>query len=230
MTEKRIAIALDVTDINEAEKILNEISGYNLVIKVGYALFIKYGKEIVDLVKSMNFEIFLDLKLHDIPNTVYNGVLSAVDLDVNYLTVHALGGRQMLEKAVEARGRSGLKLLAVTILTAHSREYTDYIGSRYTIDQLALKLANEAVDVGIDGIVSSAKEVEKLKKEIHKDFISVVPGIRFPENKADDQKRIATPEEALRSGADMLVIGRPVIKAQNKREVLNKFFDVLSRC
>ncbi|ACO04876.1 MAG TPA: orotidine-5'-phosphate decarboxylase [Persephonella sp.] len=230
MTEKRIAVALDVRDIKEAERILEDISGYDLIVKIGYALFIKYGREITDLVKSMGFDIFLDLKLHDIPNTVYNGVSSAVDLGVNYLTVHTLGGRQMLQKAVEAREGSDLKILGVTVLTSHSEDYMDYIGSHYTIDQLALKLAKEAVDTGVDGIVSSAHEVERLKKEIKKDFISVVPGIRFSEDSTDDQKRSATPETALRSGADILVIGRPIIKAQNRKEALNKFYEVLNRC
>ncbi len=230
MTEKRIAVALDVRDIKEAENILKDISDYRLIIKIGYALFIKYGKDITDLVKSMGFDIFLDLKLHDIPNTVYNGVLSAVDLGVNYLTVHTLGGKEMLQKAVEAKNGSDLKLLGVTVLTSHSDDYTEYIGSRYTINQLALKLAKEAVDSGIDGIVSSAYELRSLRESIGKRFISVVPGIRLSKNKKDDQKRVATPEEALSFGADILVIGRPIVKAENRKEALGKFIEVLDRC
>jgi len=230
LTEKRIAVALDVRDIKEAENILKDISDYRLIIKIGYALFIKYGKDITDLVKSMGFDIFLDLKLHDIPNTVYNGVLSAVDLGVNYLTVHTLGGKEMLQKAVEAKNGSDLKLLGVTVLTSHSDDYTEYIGSRYTINQLALKLAKEAVDSGIDGIVSSAYELRSLRESIGKRFISVVPGIRLSKNKKDDQKRVATPEEALSFGADILVIGRPIVKAENRKEALGKFIEVLDRC
>jgi len=127
--------------------------------KVGYSLFIKGGKGLINYIKDKNLSIFLDLKLHDIPNTVYNGVMSACELGVDYLTVHTLGGEEMLKKAVEAKKGSDLKLLGVTILTSHSEDYLQYLGTRYTLNQLVLKLANAAIRNKIDGIVCSTFEV-----------------------------------------------------------------------
>jgi len=221
--DKKIAFALDVKDLETAKNILKELEGSPIIIKIGYILFIKGGKEFINYIKSLGFEVFLDLKLHDIPNTVYNGVSAVRDLEVNYLTIHALGGEEMLKKAVEAKGDSNLKLLAVTILTSHGDEYIEYIGSRYSIDELAFKLAKTSVDIGIDGIVSSARESKILKEKIKKDFISVVPGIRL-EKSNDDQKRVATPEEAVKNGADILVIGRPILNAKNKLKLIENIY------
>ncbi|NPA16284.1 MAG: orotidine-5'-phosphate decarboxylase, partial [Aquificae bacterium] len=123
----KLALALDIKDTAEALSVVEELRGEKIIIKIGYLLFIKNGPPLVKKIKEMGFEVFLDLKLHDIPNTVFNGVRSAVDIGADYLTVHTLGGRQMLEKAVEASEGSSLKLLGVTILTSHSEEYVDYI-------------------------------------------------------------------------------------------------------
>ncbi len=223
--DKKIALALDVGDIETAKGILKEIEGSKIIIKVGYILFIKGGKDFIKYIKDLGFEVFLDLKLHDIPNTIYNGVSAVRDLDVDYLTIHALGGEEMLKRAVEAKANSNLKLLAVSILTSHGDEYIEYIGSKYTIKELAFKLAKTAVDIGIDGVVSSANEVEFLKDNINKDFIAVVPGIRFENNTNDDQKRVATPEEAVKLGADVLVIGRPILKAKNKLKLIQDIYN-----
>ena len=223
--DKKIALALDVGDIETAKGILKEIEGSKIIIKVGYILFIKGGKDFIKYIKDLGFEVFLDLKLHDIPNTIYNGVSAVRDLDVDYLTIHALGGEEMLKRAVEAKADSNLKLLAVSILTSHGDEYIEYIGSKYTIKELAFKLAKTAVDIGIDGVVSSANEVEFLKDNINKDFIAVVPGIRFEKNTNDDQKRVATPEEAVKLGADILVIGRPILKAKNKLKLIQDIYN-----
>ncbi|WP_293448726.1 orotidine-5'-phosphate decarboxylase [Persephonella sp.] len=222
----QLALALDVKNSKEAFDILNQIEGERLIIKIGYQLFIKEGSAFVKKVKDMGFRIFLDLKLHDIPNTVYNGVKSAVEIGADYLTIHTLGGKEMMEKAVEAKRGSDMKLLGVTILTSHSEDYLKYLGTRYSLDQLALKLAKTAVSLGIDGIVSSPFEVRKLKEEIEIDFISVTPGIRFSKTD-DDQKRAATPEFAVKEGADILVIGRPIIKAENKKELIKEIYKIL---
>ncbi|WP_457639956.1 orotidine-5'-phosphate decarboxylase [Persephonella sp.] len=219
----KLALALDVESTEKAEKILKEIEGLKIIIKIGYRLFIKEGTEITEKVKSMGFELFLDLKLHDIPNTVYNGVKSAVDIGADYLTVHTLGGKEMLEKAVEASEGTGTKLLGVTILTSHGTDYTDLIGSRYNLDELAEKLAKTAVETGVHGIVSSPFEVSRIKKSVNKSFISVTPGIRLPEDSAGDQKRVATPEFAVKEGADIIVVGRPVLEAKNKKEKIKEF-------
>ncbi len=222
----QLALALDVKNSKEAFDILNQIEGERLIIKIGYQLFIKEGSAFVKKVKDMGFRIFLDLKLHDIPNTVYNGVKSAVEIGADYLTIHTLGGKEMMEKAVEAKRGSDMKLLGVTILTSHSEDYLKYLGTRYSLDQLALKLAKTAVSLGVDGIVSSPFEVRKFKEEIEIDFISVTPGIRFSKTD-DDQKRAATPEFAVKEGADILVIGRPIIKAENKKELIKEIYKIL---
>ncbi len=218
---KKIALALDVPTVQEAKKILDEIN-QNIIIKIGYSLFIKNGKDLINYTKDRGFELFLDLKLHDIPNTVFNGVKSACELGVDYLTVHTLGGKEMLQKAVEAKGDSNLKLLGVTILTSHSENYLEFLGSKYSISQLVLKLADTAINTGIDGIVCSSYEVEMLKKEVNKNFIAVVPGIRLSKDLKDDQKRVASPEEAVKKGADILVIGRPILRAENKNKKIEE--------
>ena len=225
---KKLAFALDVTDIKQAQKIVDEISGLDIIIKVGYVLFIKGGNSFIKDLKNKNFEVFLDLKLHDIPNTVYNGVSAAKDLGVDYLTLHTLGGPDMLVRAVEAKENSNLKLLGVTILTSHKEDYIDYIGSRYTIDELALKLAKTGIELGLDGIVCSANEVKNIKNEIKKQFLAVVPGIRPEGGESDDQSRVSTPKAAIESGADILVIGRPILRAKDKRKVIQDILQDIS--
>ncbi len=225
---KKLAFALDVTDIKQAQKIVDEISGLDIIIKVGYVLFIKGGNSFIKDLKNKNFEVFLDLKLHDIPNTVYNGVSAAKDLGVDYLTLHTLGGPDMLVRAVEAKENSDLKLLGVTILTSHKEDYIDYIGSRYTIDELALKLAKTGIELGLDGIVCSANEVKNIKNKIKKQFLAVVPGIRLEGGESDDQSRISTPKAAIESGADILVIGRPILRAKDKRKVIQDILQDIS--
>ena len=225
---KKLAFALDVSDIKQAQKIVDEISGLDIIIKVGYVLFVKGGNSFIKELKNKGFEVFLDLKLHDIPNTVFNGVSAVRDLGVDYLTLHTLGGPEMIKKAIEAKGDSNLKLLGVTILTSHDKEYIEYIGSKYTIDQLALKLAKTGIEEGLDGIVCSANEVKKIKNEIKKQFLAVVPGIRTEGGESDDQSRVATPKSAIRSGADILVIGRPILRAENKRKFIQEILKDIS--
>jgi orotidine-5'-phosphate decarboxylase len=216
-----IALALDVENEKTAYQILDEIDE-KIIVKIGYSLFIRYGKDIVKNVRDRGFKIFLDLKLHDIPNTVYNGVKAATELQADYLTIHTLGGLDMIKKAVEAKEGSNLKLLGVTILTSHSEDYINYIGSSYSLESLALKLAKEGVLTGLDGIVCSSHEVRLLKSEIQKPFIAVVPGIRLNTDSKDDQTRVATPSQAVQNGADILVIGRPILNSENKNEVIRK--------
>ena len=217
----KLAFALDVKDLETAKNILEEIKGYEIIVKVGYVLFIQGGVSFVEYIKNLGFELFLDLKLHDIPNTVYNGVVSASKIGVDYLTIHSLGGEEMLKRAVEGKGEN-LKLLAVSILTSHSENYLDYIGSKYSLEELTLKLSKTAVECGVDGIVSSSYEVKKLKKEIDKDFISVVPGIRLNRDRKDDQQRVATPREAILNGADIIVVGRPILNSLDRKNTIEK--------
>ncbi len=226
--KKKLAFALDISDIKQAQKIVDEISGLDIIIKVGYVLFIKGGISFIKEIKNKNFEVFLDLKFHDIPNTVYNGVSAVRDLEVDYLTLHTLGGPDMIKRAIKAKENSNLKLLGVTLLTSHNRDYIDYIGSKYTIEDLALKLAKTGIELGLDGIVCSAEEVKKIKNEIKKPFLAVVPGIRPEGGESDDQTRVSTPKTAIQSGADILVIGRPILKAKNKRAFIENLLKEIS--
>jgi len=226
--EKRLAFALDVKDLNQAYQILEEISGLKIIVKIGYVLFIKGGKELVKHIKEKGFDIFLDLKLHDIPNTVYNGVSAATDLGVDYLTIHTLGGVDMMKKAVEAKGDSNLKLLGVTILTSHDESYIKYIGTKYTLKELTLHLAEEGIKNGLDGIVCSSHEVKEIKESIKRDFLAVVPGIRLKGGESeDDQSRISTPKKAIQQGADIIVVGRPILNSKNRKETIKQILKEL---
>jgi len=219
----KLALALDMEDTTEALSLIEELKGEKIIIKIGYLLFIKGGSTFVQKIKEMGFEVFLDLKLHDIPNTVFNGVRSAVEIGADYLTIHTLGGKQMLEKAVEASEGSSLKLLGVTLLTSHGEEYTDYLGSKYNLDELAQNMAKTAVETGIHGIVCSPYEVKKIKQTVGREIIATTPGIRLPENKKGDQKRVATPEFAVKEGADIIVVGRPIINAKDRKKMVREF-------
>ncbi len=217
---KKLAFALDVRDVEQAKKILKEIKGLDIIVKIGYVLFINGGEGLVKYIKDSGFEVFLDLKLHDIPNTVFNGVYAVKRIGVDYLTIHTLGGPEMIKRAIEAKENSELKLLGVTVLTSHGNEYLDYIGTKYSLKQLVLKLARTGVDLGLDGIVCSPEEVKELKKNIKKPFLAVVPGIRIEGGESDDQTRIATPEKAINQGADIIVVGRPILRSDNKKEFI----------
>ena len=223
----QLAIALDFTEIEDAEKFLYDLEDKNLIIKVGYSLFVKYGNAITDFIKNRGFKLFLDLKLHDIPNTVYNGVKGAIYLDADYLTIHTLGGKQMLEKAVEAKGDSDLRLLGVTVLTSLDEEYLRFLGINSNIEDLTLKLANLAVETGIDGIVCSPQEVKYLKKNIKKNFLAATPGVRLSLDNKDDQKRVLDVKTAVKEGSDILVIGRPIIKSQDPNKVIKEIKEIL---
>lgn len=220
--EKKLAFALDVETSKDASEILHQIEEKDIIIKIGYSLFIRDGIRLSKLVKDLGFELFVDLKLHDIPNTVFNGVKAALDIGADYLTIHALGGVEMIEKAVQAKGNSNLKILAVTVLTSHSEYYKEYIGTKYNLKEFALMLGSMAVEIGVDGLVSSSHEVRDLKEHIKRDFIAVVPGIRFDSEKKDDQTRISTPEQAIKNGADIIVVGRPILNAKDKNLIIRK--------
>ena len=224
-----LAIALDFTEIEDAEKFLYDLEDKDVIIKVGYSLFVKYGNAITDFIKNRGFKLFLDLKLHDIPNTVYNGVKGAVYLEADYLTIHTFGGREMLEKAVEAKEGSNLRLLGVTVLTSLDNKYLEFLGINDTIENLTLKLANLAVETGIDGIVCSPQEVKYLKSNINEDFIAVTPGIRPNSENKDDQKRTMDVKTAISEGSDILVIGRPIIKAEDPNKVIKEIKQSLNR-
>ncbi len=216
----KLCVALD-TEREKALKLAERLSGFPLILKVGYKLFIPHGVEVLRELRRVNpsAELFLDLKLHDIPNTVGNGVLGAKTLGVDYLTVHTLGGKEMLEAASGVKGN--VKLLGVTLLTSHDEGFLRDLGIRLSKEEFVLKLARTGLESGCDGLVCSAEEVAFLKKRLG-DFLAVVPGIRLGKLKGDDQKRVATPEEAVERGADILVVGRPIITAEKPERVVEE--------
>lgn len=203
----RICVALDVPDIPSAVQLATRLTGHVGMLKVGLELFAAHGPHVVDALRSFGLPIFVDLKLHDIPQTVESAARGVAKLGVQLLTVHASGGREMIAAAKRGLGASDTKLLAVTALTSLGPAELDAIGlPRDAVPRLA-KLAVEA---GADGIVCSPQEVAALRALLGPAPLLVVPGIRPAGSAAGDQRRTGTPAETVRAGATYLVIGRPL--------------------
>ena len=201
----RICAALDVPDLAAAEKLAGKLAGHVGLFKVGLELFVAQGRAAVEVVRKSGLPVFLDLKLHDIPQTVESAARAVSALGVDYVTVHASGGSEMIRAARRALPRT--KLLAVTALTSLAVEDLDAVGlSRDAVPRLA-KLA---IGAGADGVVCSAQEVATLRNLLGPSAILVVPGIRPKGAAAGDQRRTGTPAQAVRDGASILVIGRPL--------------------
>ena len=204
-------LALDVFDFKKAEKLVKDLSPYIDVFKVGPILFLQSGKEIIKMINDNGKKVFLDLKFHDIPATVQRAVQSARDLGVYSLTVHSCGGEEMLKLATSVENRP--KIWAVTVLT-----------SQVTTPEEVLRRAKLAKDCGVDGVISSPLEIETIKSNCGKEFEVVTPGIR-PVKVQDDQKRVATPKSAVKAGANFIVVGRPIIQAENPVEVAKSIYE-----
>jgi len=224
-----IILAVDSSSISEAETLASNLKDYIGGIKLGMEFFNSFGPEGVKTIKKLNIPIFLDLKLHDIPITVYKTVKSLLDLEPAIINVHASGGKEMMMAASRALKESNnvkTKIIAVTVLTSLDNNDLKEIGFDEKSDTLVVKLANLVKDSGLDGIVCSAKEISLVRKSIGDDFILVVPGIRLHKDKLNDQKRVMSPKEAISMGADLLVIGRPITNAENQikatKEILNQ--------
>lgn len=218
MNKTELIVALDRASSREAGLVLDKMPAAIKWYKIGLELFTAAGPAALSLLGKKEKKIFLDLKLHDIPNTVARAVRAAAGHGVSLLTVHALGGEAMLEAAVEAArtiGEKAPKIAAVTMLTSHRQEDLTAIGIRQKISDQVLLLAELAFKCGADGIVASVNEAPLLRKNFGKDFILVVPGIRPAGSENKDQKRVATPAMAIKAGADFLVVGRPIIEAKD---------------
>lgn len=218
----KIIVALDFNDINEIRKFISGINPDECRLKIGKELFTCYGPEVVREVQNAGFEVFLDLKFHDIPNTVYKAIKAAAHLGVWMVNVHASGGREMLlaaRKAIEESDNKPL-LIAVTILTSLGEEAVKEIGFSRDLTEQTLHLAKLAYDCGIDGVVCSAWEAQVIKDKTSCQFLTVTPGIRLSDSKTDDQTRIMTPPMAIKNGVDYLVIGRPITQSQNPLQTL----------
>jgi orotidine-5'-phosphate decarboxylase len=226
---ERLIFALDVDSLEEAEswvKLLHEKVG---VFKVGKQLFTRCGPQVVQMVRREGGEVFLDLKYHDIPNTVAMAGVEACRLGVRMFNVHALGGLEMMTKTVAGvdallpRGNPDRPLLlAVTILTSSTEETLCQVGIDRPVREMVPRLAKLAREAGMDGVVASPQEVGLIREACGKDFLIVTPGVRPAFAAANDQKRITTPAEAIASGADYLVVGRPISAAANPLEAADR--------
>ncbi|MBA4601130.1 orotidine-5'-phosphate decarboxylase [Thermoactinomyces sp. AMNI-1] len=228
----RIILALDVPDGKQAERLLSVWDdGFRPFIKVGYQLFFRVGPEWVARRKEEGYPVFLDLKLHDIPNTVARGIESLCRLGVDFVTLHASGGRRMMEKAretveKEATGSRRMKLLAVTQLTSTDQQMLhEELGIGEPLGQSVQRLAVLAHRSGMDGVICSGLEVQTVKKATSPEFLAVTPGIRPAGASAHDQKRVITPDEALKNGADYLVIGRPITQVPDPKKAFQELIE-----
>jgi len=224
-SQDRLIVALDAPTLEVAEQWLSELKGIVHYYKVGLELFTAHGWKAVNLVKNYGGRVFLDLKLHDIPNTVSRTLASVCENEVDIVNVHALGGFEMMKMAREAveKYSSGHvkkpKLIAVTILTSHDqRSLSRELRVRGSVKDEVLHLAGLAKKAGLDGIVCSPEETSWVRKKFKEDFLIVTPGIRPSGAEKGDQKRIHTPEKAFRAGSDYIVIGRPITQAASPKE------------
>jgi orotidine-5'-phosphate decarboxylase len=220
---------MDFNDSVPCLHLASQLNPSHCRLKIGKELFTAAGPQLVGELMTKGFDVFLDLKYHDIPNTVAKAVKAAADLGVWMVNVHASGGRRMLEaarEAVDASSNSPL-LIAVTVLTSMTKEDLLTIGIDVEPAEQVMRLASLAKDVGLDGVVCSALEAQGLKAALGKEFCLVTPGIRPIGASADDQRRIVTPQAAMANGSDYLVIGRPITQAADPAAVCEAIYQSL---
>lgn len=217
-----IIVALDAKSQYDALTIAEQLDPALCRVKVGKELFTHEGPSVVKALHDKGFEVFLDLKFHDIPNTTAQAVCAAADLGVWMVNVHASGGRKMMETCVERlkAGNYQTQLIAVTVLTSMGREDLKDIGLDVEPFEQVKRLAKLTQDSGLDGVVCSAQEAKMLRETLGQDFALVTPGIRPAGSNADDQKRILTPKQAMLDGSTHLVIGRPITQSENPSQTL----------
>lgn len=224
---EKLIVALDVKSLDEAKALVDKLIPAVKIFKVGLGLFTLYGYAAVEMVKDKGGKVFLDLKFHDIPNTVASAVISASNLGVFMLNVHTLGGSEMMKKAAEAvKGKADRpKILGVTVLTSMDQKAINEVGIEKSVEEEVLNLATMAKDAGLDGVVASPQETSAIRKKLGKDFIIVTPGVRPEWAARGDQKRIATPSSAIKAGADYIIVGRPIIEAEDPIEAARKVIE-----
>lgn len=222
MNNSKVIIALDFNDMGTALSFALQLDPQKCRIKVGKELFTTAGPKLVERFVGMGFDVFLDLKFHDIPNTVAKACAAAAELGVWMVNVHASGGRSVLTAAREAIDQYEKKplLIGVTVLTSLSAEELSEIGMEGTTEQVVNRLAKLAQSTGLDGVVCSPLETAMLREACGNDFKLITPGVRPAGSSQDDQTRIMTPEDAIKSGSDYLVIGRPITQAENPAAAL----------
>ncbi len=226
----KLFVAFDFSNLNNAKEFSKKLNPQQCGIKVGKELFTLGGPAIVEWFQSKGFKVFLDLKFHDIPNTIKKACYAASELGVWMLNVHAMGGNDMLVAAKEGVDQSNENpyLIAVTVLTSMNNENLKEIGVPYSVDEEILKLALNVSNHKLDGIVCSANDITSIKSSLPEDFIYVTPGIRPIIELNDDQKRTISPEDAIKLGSSILVIGRPITASKNPELSLEEIIKKIS--
>ena len=223
----QLFVAIDQNDKEIAKELIETLPSDKCGIKVGKELFTACGPEIIEWIKMKGFKIFLDLKYHDIPNTVKKACFVASEMGVSILNVHASGGSEMMMAAKEGvdKSKNNPYLIAVTLLTSMDSRILKQIGITSPIDQQISNLAISASNSNLDGVVCSANDIVHIKKFLPEKFLYVTPGIRLAEDSNDDQKRITTPLEAIKKGSNILIVGRTITKAKNPEVVINNILN-----
>lgn len=232
LSPEKIIVALDQENLHDCKKFIESIGSSLKIAKVGSILFSACGATVLEYLAKKNIKIFLDLKFHDIPNTVAGSIRSVLNLaPIEMLTIHASGGTEMIREAknaiVESKTNSKTKLLSVTILTSLDEKNLKQIGFQDNPETMVVRLATLAYESGSDGIVCSSNELSLVRESCSKGLITVIPGIRpaFLERNQDDQKRVATPRFAFDHGANYIVIGRPITQVKNPAEVFQQIVE-----
>ena len=216
LSDDRLYVALDVPTIAEARAMVETLGDAVSSYKIGLQLLPLGGAQFGQELKALGKNVFYDFKLHDIGATVEKATRSISGLGADLLTVHARP--DVMDSAAAGRGKSGLKILGVTVLTSLDRQALNDIGYNYTAEELVMRRVEQAMAAGVDGVVSSPLEAAKIRAVVPDNFLVVTPGIRMPDGDKGDQKRIATPCDALRSGASHIVVGRPITAAADPRQ------------
>jgi len=225
---QRVIVALDTPDAGQALDLARSLRPDILWFKVGLELFTSAGPGVVQELRGLGASVFLDLKLHDIPNTVARAVESISRMGVEMTTLHGGGGQAMMEAAVKARAEHGPALLAVTVLTSMDAAALQDVGVAATPEAQVLRLAELAAECGVDGAVCSPLEVARVRAAACEKFLLVTPGIRMTGDSQDDQVRVASPALALRQGADFLVVGRPITQAPDPAAAARRLLQTLT--
>jgi orotidine-5'-phosphate decarboxylase len=232
---EKIIVALDVDSADEARRIVDELTEAVGAFKIGLQLFTKAGPDFVRELSSAGHRIFLDLKLHDIPNTVANAGVEAAKLGVWMFNVHALGGAEMMRRTeqyvaefCEREAFKKPKIIAVTVLTSSDANELHEVGIEHDVENLVVSLAQLTAKCGLDGVVASPREASAIKSDCGEKFLVVTPGIRAASETFDDQKRVNTAAGAVEAGSDYLVIGRPITKAADRRQAAIQIVDEIA--
>lgn len=227
--KERLIVALDVPDEERALALVDTLIGSVGMFKVGMELFTAAGPQVVTKIRQRGGAVFLDLKFHDIPNTVQGAVESATRLGVSLLTIHGLGGASMIAAAAEGARGSDTRLLAVTILTSHDRASLSQVGITGGLTEQVVSLASLAGISGADGVIASPQEILDVREVCGPNFLIVTPGIRPVGTAVGDQARVATPRSAIEAGADYIVVGRPITKASDRAAAARAIVEDMAR-